>query len=482
MTKFLILFIPILFFYFIAANSMLLNHPKIWPDEVYLADVSGNILNYGEIKTNLWGDIFAKAEVEKHFYWYPPVYLVTLASWFKLFGFSVVAQRYLSILTGGLFITLIYFLVIKELNIKNISLKFILVFLALTALIIDNNFLKAVRIGRPDILVLLLGTFSIFLYQSFKSRTKDFQYAILGLICGITALVHFIGAIFFMAILIDQLFKKRLTFFKEKRFLYLLAGFVLPLFIWIISIYPNYYAFLKQLSLQRHFRRIVDPHIVSLFRFEGLEQKVIFIIYILVSIINISFTFLKRKYLILSLIVIGWAVYVFSKLEWYTIYFVPFLFFSSALLIYAKQRVISPSLLVLLLLLSVINVRVYLQKQAESKYTNSYNQLGNSIMEYIPRGSTVYISTIPDFYFSLKNNYKIFKAPTLHPKIDRYIKLLDESDFVVINYHIEHMFVGNVLFRYLELNTENEYTLPQTGDIPSIKIIKLNPRQNRAKP
>lgn len=490
----IILVLILAIYVFIGTNFMLYN-PKIWPDETYLADTANNILNKGRINTNVWGDMFLG--VKDNLYWIPPIYLYVLAAWFKIFGFSIISQRALSITLGGLLFILIYYLLKSELKLKTpISLKQIPIFLIIIALIFDNTFLKGARIGRVEILVLLLGTFSIIVYQllaKIPQRLQSYTYVFIGLICGITTLTHLLGgSLFLAAILLDQFIKKRFRFLFSKQFLYLFGGFVTPLFVWLISVYPNYYVFLKQLSLQRHFRRIVEPYILSVFRYEVLEIKLSYIIYAAVTLINIKKSFAYKRYTIFTLITIfGWMVYLFGKLEWYAIYFVPFLYLLSAFLIYKsffekkdKPIVSSSNLLIfLLMILFLLNIKVYLNKSQEYKMSGNYYRQFSSLMEnYIPKDSTVYLSTIPDFYFFLKDNYRLYEAPVMHPRIDKYVELLNNSDFVVINYHIEHMFVGNILFRYLELNTKKEYDLPQIGDILPIKVIELSPKNNRAKP
>lgn len=100
-----------LLIYLYLTISVLFYSPKIWPDEAYLADIAQNFATTGRLGTDLWGDMFEGTR--NNFYWYPPLYILTLAASFKIFGFSILTQRSLSIfIAGGLLILL--FILLKK--------------------------------------------------------------------------------------------------------------------------------------------------------------------------------------------------------------------------------------------------------------------------------------------------------------------------------------------------------------------------------
>lgn len=321
------------------------------------------------------------------------------------------------------------------------------------------------------------------LYELRDNKQVKLWYLLVGLISGLATLTHFTGVIFFIAIFADIILG------KKGKVSGLLAGFSLPIIVWLISMYPNYPIFLEQLSLQAQFRQVIKTYILFIMQQDQLETKVILLIYIVLSTITTGIIFkLKRFYYLAIGLWLAWIVYLAGELGWYMIYIVPFIYILSSLSSYhllsneKNYKFLSFFLVILLSTLLLLHTKSHLKQLAEyDQYQDSYNRLIHKIKSHIPFGRVIYLSSIPDLYFDLKNNYQLYEFPNLLPKKNKYIEILDKSDFIVINFHLEKMLVGELLIGYIALNTTEEFVFLELGD-DNLSVIKLKPRNERVEP
>lgn len=473
----------ILILYIFLSHSLILYEPQIWPDEAYLADVAGNILNNGRWGTDLWGD--AIAGTRQLLSWYPPVYLKTLATWFNLSGVSIINQRILSEIFGAIFLVVLYFFTVdfylegsfKKKKFIGLSLILILIF--------DNAFLRSSRIGRTEILVVLLGFLSLYLSKLAQKTNRNSFAVLCGLMLGLASLTHFMGIFFLILVIIDFFFYQH-SKQNNSRFFHTIFAFVLPVLIWIVWILPNIANLLKQLSLQSSFRSLVISYTESVFKYSPSEQKAIYIIYILLSIICLLSIFKKKERInvFFSLGILGgWFICLYGKLEWYTIYIITFLYPYVIVNIFNNsfgKRFILTS--VLLLILFAINVRIYFNYlNFYSGKKDSYYKFGQEIKNKIDEGKTIYLSTTPDLYFLLRGRNILYEFPNVQPTEKEYMDLLNDSDYMIINFHLERLFVGNLLDKYIELNRFKEYQVNEDG-LYNAQIIELVPKSVRKLP
>ena len=71
-----------------------------WWNEGWFASPALNLVTTGTMGTSILAPVGDLRGVDRHTYWVPPLYLVALAGWFKLAGFSLLRQRAFSILWG----------------------------------------------------------------------------------------------------------------------------------------------------------------------------------------------------------------------------------------------------------------------------------------------------------------------------------------------------------------------------------------------
>ncbi|MCL5070960.1 MAG: hypothetical protein M1308_08705 [Actinobacteria bacterium] len=463
--------------FFILNANLLLVEPMVWPDEAYLADTAKNILQEGRAGPDVWGNTIIG--IRKSLYWYPPIYTNTLAIWFKSFGLSIYNQRILSVIFGMVFLVVIYFfsqnifagIPFQKKKLLGLSLVLFLIF--------DNSFLKSAKMGRPEMMVILLGFLATYIYQlARKSQHKKFLYALTGIILGLTGLTHFLGFFFLLIILSWMLYE------KDKKFYFLIIGLMPPVLIWVISVFPNFDILLKQFSLQQSFRTLVPPYIESVFRLSVFELKIIYILYFLLSVICLLFLFNKKsfKYLFLFFgLLAGWLVCLFAKLEWYSVYIAVFLYLLTFVTIIDAKRALAVAVMILLGGLFLINVKIYFNSYNLYQHNqNEYFVFGQKVKEVIPAGKTVYLSTTPDLYFLLIGRNPLYEFPGVKPIEKEYINLLNNSDYLIVNFHLEHLFVGNLLDKYIELNTAKEYSVNNSQY--NAQIIELAPKNMRKLP
>ncbi len=508
-----IILVFLLGIYIFLQSNFFLNEPQIWPDEAYLADVAINILNEGRVGTDIWGDTIVG--IKNSFYWYPPVYINTLALWFKIFGFSILNQRLLSLSLSLIFLVILYFFFqnfLKDLESKKrklISLGLILF------LIFDNTFLKIAKMGRTEMMVVTLGFLSLFICQIAQDTRSKRMLILVGLLLGLTAMIHLLGLFFFITALITVALNQK-KIFVNKEFYQFLVAFFIPIIIWLISIFPNYLILIAQLSFQGEFRNLVPSYIESVFRYLPIEQKIIYVIYILLSLISfVSFIFrentsqlaagvntkiklvplgypaacsgegfIKRRgeYSFLPLgLLISWLICFFGKLEWYVIYVVCFMYPLVFLQLFKKRFLLSPIMLILLVALFVFNIKTrFSQYLIYTDKKDAYFQFGELVKSKISDGKIVYLSTTPDLYFIFKGRNPIYELPLLRTKVEEYKSLLNKTEYMIINLRLDRLFVGNLLDRYIVLNKMNEYEVGNS--LYRAKIIELVPADMRRLP
>lgn len=479
-----IFLLVLLIIYLILSTNLLLAEPPVWPDEAYIADTANNILLENRLGTDLWGDTIIG--IKDRLYWYPPIFIYTLAGWFKLFGLSIINQRLLSVILGLILLIILYFFIQNCFEGISLRRKKIAGLSLILLLILDNAFLKSSRMGRPEILVALLGFLSLYIYQLAKLKHKKLLYAVSGFISGLTFLTHFIGGFFFLITLTQIMLGKNFKFLKDRIFYLFTAGFILPILFWLTQIIPNFSILLNQLYLQGSFRNLVKSYIEAVFKSPSLEQKIIYLLYFLLSVVLIL-TLIKRRsfanlFLYLGLL-IGWLICIYGKLEWYPIYIVSFVYIIALTNIFAKPfKGFAASTAILLLSLLFINIRVYINYfHLHQDKKNAYFIFGQEVKNKIAEGKTIYLSTIPDLYFLLKERNNLYEFPAIQSIQKEYINLLNDSEYIVINYHLEHLFVGTLLDRYIELNKHKEYSI-FTSNLYQTQIIELVPKRMRQLP
>lgn len=489
-----------LFFIFFLFNGLLtadlfLKEPSIWPDEAIYTDVAKNIINGNRFATDLWKGLIPG--VEKHIYWYPPLYFYSVALWLKAFGISITSQRLLSIFLALGILIIFYFisrLFLK--NYKQLSIPNWIILLSVAALSTDLTFIKAAKVSRPEILILFLGLLSLFFFL----KTISVNFIISAFFASLAFLTHLIGIFIFLSLATFQLLTQKIEIIKSKNTYLFILFFLLPFIIWIISIYPNYDLFIKQTFPAFSRKTSEELWLISEIKNQNVSLKVIYIYYILTSLIFIIYSFFyknKQNLLLTLLLLFSWFFALYGRMGWYLVFPVPFIFLAINLLLTqtyfnyksAKKGTVLPKYLFLLALTSVfifitLSIKVRLELNQSLFGDNfSYEQYIKKITEKIPPGNTVFLSSIPDPYYAFlgKDEYKLYEFPPLGDNLQNYLTVLDEADYVIYNSHYEYLSFGNFLPVYINKNISEIYNIGEVNQYRTM-IIKLKPKKERVVP
>lgn len=481
--RFSVALLILLVLFFLSLNlPHLLEFTPVWPDEAWISDVALNILKTGQPGTRIWGEI---PDATKHALWYPPIFLYLLAGWFKVFGFSIVIQRSLSVVITVIFISIFYifskFLISEESGKISNTKASLLAFLGSTLLIIDPTFFKASVISRPEILVLDFITLSGFLLFKILSgkltKTWEMVFLILsGLFIGLSVMTHFLAGIFLASFLLYWLFFifNKKSFFDKNFYIFMVFAFI-PSAIWILSNLDNLNILKSQVMLLAQERTLIPSWLNLSFSILPLTNRISYLLYLIVTFILFTvYLMTKKNHLLIPLLLSGaaWVFAYFGKIEWYAVYITPFVYIALILLlVYSisnkkgfllkdlKYSVISISVI-----LFILGVNNYINI---ASYTNgkSYFELEKKARLAIPKGKTVFLSSIPDLYYAFKpdNSYQLYRLPLVEVNPDDFKKVLTKLDYAAINFSLSNAFIKNMQDNFLEENTSKKFKITAGG-------------------
>lgn len=476
------IFLPLLILIFLALNlPHLLEFTPIWPDEGWIADVALNILKTGQPRTEIWGNMIPGAM--QQVLWYPPLFFYLLAFWFKVFGFSIVSQRLMSLVISSIFITIFFVfsqaLIRRETSRISIIKVYLLAFLGSLLLIIDPIFLKSSTIGRPEVLVLFLVSCSgMVIFKALDKKTKNkLRIPLLiagGILSGISIMVHFLAVIFLLAFVIYLAVSSK-KFYLEKSFYFFLISALMPAIVWAIIILPDLHILIRQLEVFVLDRSLSPRWFDIVFSSQTVAIKIIFLIYLIITLMVAVITFLtKKSYLLLiSLILLAsWLIAYFGKVEWYSVYITPPIYIALILfLIYAiknKKSLIFKdlkfSVLTMLSILFIIDLNNYIGINSYIA-DKSYLEFAKNVKSSIPNGKTVFLHSIPDVYFAFQpdENYKIYEDPFFKTETEDFLKRLKRLDYVVINMPLFNPSTNSLFREYLLKNAEEPLVINGGG-------------------
>lgn len=480
------LFNPFLLFiitlFLLLSTYLLLDEPFIWPDEALYGDIARNIASENRLGTDLLKGLIT--DVENHAYWLPPLFMYAVAAWLKVFGTTIEVQRYFSVFLSILLLLLFYEGAKSYINLKSKNLKIILPLTITFLFAIDAAFLKASRLSRPEIMVLVFALAALLSYSraSKPHKKQNLLLAVTGALLGLATITHLIAICFAVAFGAHLIYVHKKNLFRFKgNYLFTLAFFT-PILIWIASIYPNYNLLINQLNLISESRTYTIPWYINVINFP-LLTKLSYFLYILISISFIIYSLKNRKshYLLLSAILISiWVFVTLGEIYWYTIYPIPFVYL--ALLVFLSKILSSPKKNVRIKLTKIFlisissflifsNLAGYLNLFNYHKNRTNYQIFSNQILENIPENKTVLLTSLPDAYFAFsKNRNKLYEYPAFFANVNDVEKVLDQTDYIVFSGFFSPDPVSNYIDQYITKNTESIKDLTSPYKIMIIKL------------
>jgi hypothetical protein len=160
-----------------------------WSDEGWFANAPLNLVTKGFMGTTVVEQVgrpFLNG-IDRFTYWVMPLHLLLQAAWYKIFGFSLLTMRSLSLLFGLVALGS-WFLIMKALSQSNQVAVLTLVLLAL-----DYNFIMSSSFGRFDMMCAALGSAGLAAYLALRER--NLTAAILVSNCFVVAsgMTHHLG-------------------------------------------------------------------------------------------------------------------------------------------------------------------------------------------------------------------------------------------------------------------------------------------------
>lgn len=225
--------ISLLILFFIILNLITLcKFPSIWRDDVYMSDPAWSFAKNGIFTSNMGFE-----EVNTY---YGRIYLSSLATVFKFFGFGPYQARIVSFFSG-LFAGLFIYLIGKKLFDSQTGLIGAALFL------LSKQFLISSHWARQEAMLTLFIVVAIYLYLLAKERGSLFLYFLCGLIACLSLDVHCNGIILPIIILVQFLFDYRINILRQKNFYVYLSGVILGIIYWImLHILPHPSLFWQQ--------------------------------------------------------------------------------------------------------------------------------------------------------------------------------------------------------------------------------------------
>lgn len=169
-----------------------------WADEAWFAQASLNLATRGEMTTPVLETVGTKFKgLDRHTYWVMPLHLVTLAGWFKIFGFGLFTMRMLCVVFGVIALFSWY------VTVKSLTGNQKIALLTFGLLACDYIFVQGAAFGRMDMMSHSLGAAALAVYLSLRER--NFDRAVLAgqtliAACGLThpngGVLFFLGLLF----------------------------------------------------------------------------------------------------------------------------------------------------------------------------------------------------------------------------------------------------------------------------------------------
>lgn len=460
--------------------NLIFTKPAIWPDEAVYFDTAYNFITQGRLATDMWQGLVPG--VEKMALWNPPAFFLLLSYWLKITGFTLFNQRLLSVFAGGLSLIFLYILSGSLSKHKWSGL------LASLIVISDFHFLRATRISRPEIFVILFFLISLNLLLIPKIFKKEkLQFFLSGLFISLAVLTHPLSIFytFFYAVYF-YIHKKTLDLNHIKL---LLLGFIAPIAIWLLSISSYWSILYTQMSLASFKKFSETTWLLLTLNGQNSNLKVLYFILICTTLFIFHFLYKhkKNKELIIAsiLLIISWFMALYGRMFWYYTYISPFIGLSAAIVL----SVIKPKkffqLPLVISAFVLINTIYTIDDFSKIKSANpSYKSFTKEILANIPDQTTVYLSSTPDPYygfFESGRTNKIIEFPVYPLDKKAYIEVLNKADFIVTTGNMEELILGSLFPDYIKLNKQSEVIVGKNSGYEAT-VIKLIAKEQRTSP
>lgn len=435
----------LLMIFVVLGLGLIYDQPLVWSDEAIYMDLAHNLIHEGRLGVDLWQGLLPG--VEQYAGWNPPLYFLLLSGWLGITGFSLLALRGLSLLLW--FISL--YAVSKftrKLWGKN-SLWWLVLNLALA---LDFVLLRAGRYSRPEVLIIALGSLSLWaLGSNYRHRLT-----LAAALSGLSILAHPYGLIVPLLglLLLWNQGQLKLSLLK---YMPLILG---PVIFWWLWLGEWQSLVWQQLSIAAS-KKQLDPIWYFLPQVtDTLWGKLNLGLLQLSGFVGAAVLLTQSKWRWLGLgLILAWLMSWYGRMMWYLAYpaWVSYLGLGGMLL--GSRQIWSRRLAQVLVLALLATSLLLHQLDWSNVYFKglNYSAFVNEVVDSVPEEATVFVSLAPDPYFAFygKGRHRnLIMYPALPVSVEAYLAKLNQSDYVVYSRSYEPGMFGTFLERYLEANAE----------------------------
>jgi 4-amino-4-deoxy-L-arabinose transferase-like glycosyltransferase len=212
-----------------------------WSDEGWFANAPFTLVTKGWMGTTALEPAGFLEGINQYTYWVMPLHLLLQAAWYKIFGFSLLSMRSIS-LVFGLVALVSWFLIMKSFSgSNNVGL------LAAALLALDYNFIMSSSFGRMDLMCASLGAAGLASYLTIRKRNLTLAVTVSNCLVVASGMTHHLGILPFFGLifLILSFDRKRLQW---RHLGYAITPYVLALVAWSFYILKSPRLFIAQLS------------------------------------------------------------------------------------------------------------------------------------------------------------------------------------------------------------------------------------------
>ncbi len=186
----------------LAIGTALAERPQI--DEGLFASPGLNLANKGFMGTTVLETKNSPlTRIDQRTYWVMPLFLINQAVWYKVFGFSLLSMRSISIFWGLIAIMAWFVIMLRLSGDRKIAL------LAATLIAFDYTFVNSAAMGRMDMMSAALGFCAIAAYLSLRERNLKLAILLSQTFVVLNGLTHPNGIMSFAGLLFLTLYFDR---------------------------------------------------------------------------------------------------------------------------------------------------------------------------------------------------------------------------------------------------------------------------------
>lgn len=460
--------------------SMLLSKFPVFMDEAIYSDIV-NRFNQGlGFSTPLFEDFIPY--VEQYSYWYPPLYFLTLAPIYSIFGASIITGRLFSLFCGIAALILIFF-ISKIITQYKKSILLILLLLAT-----DHYFQDGAIVERMEMFTIVWSLSALWLHLIFL-KTKQIKWNIFsGVLSALALLTHPTAAIVLLPITLNLLLIEKTSFTdKFKIWLSYALPIIFGLSIWVSSFYQNKEIFFLQNLVQMHRKQYAPMFVIETFKFKPFH-RLILSSYFISNFIFLYRNLIEKKYLKaqsriwIFLAITSSILPILMKEMWYLLFIT---IFGSLFLIKNIEHWFKTKKYWLLLIfpfLIMINSTIFFSTvNSIVQNKDNYWTFSKKMAEHLPQNASVLMASYPDpfFYFEKhRPDLKMRVTPNnpetepIDPEI--YNKILSDVDYAIMSY-----FLNSHIYQYIDTNMEKIILDNRQSGGYAAWLIKLKPVEER---